>query len=203
MVQDNESEDRIVKTLLDLGVSQEQAHKLLLIAEADTFTLLKNEIEKMAKVAVVEEQKTIISETSKTIDSIVSQKEVELKSALEKSVLEQTLKFQQKQEDFQKSINSSVSKLAQLNEEVYSLSEKNNKAIQTIKKDLDETKLKGIRARQSYTRFFVGAIGVLFFIFAALILVSLMSAPINIDNLTIVVILTLMGTAMVYFSANI
>jgi hypothetical protein len=49
MVRDGESRDKIVQTLIDLGVSEEQAKRLLLIAEADTFTLLKKEINSLVK----------------------------------------------------------------------------------------------------------------------------------------------------------
>jgi hypothetical protein len=44
MVQEGQSREKIVQTLKDLGVDEDQAKKLLLIAEADTFTLLKKEI---------------------------------------------------------------------------------------------------------------------------------------------------------------
>ena len=44
MVQEGQPREKIIQTLRDLGVEEEQAKKLLLIAEADTFTLLKKEI---------------------------------------------------------------------------------------------------------------------------------------------------------------
>ena len=44
MVQEGQSREAILHTLNDLGVEDDQAKKLLLIAEADTFTLLKKEI---------------------------------------------------------------------------------------------------------------------------------------------------------------
>lgn len=49
MVQEGQPREKIVSTLKDLGVNDEQAKKLLLIAEADTFTLLKKEIGSMVK----------------------------------------------------------------------------------------------------------------------------------------------------------
>jgi len=49
MVQEGQPRERIIQTLRDLGVEEEQAKKLLLIAEADTFTLLRKEINVMVK----------------------------------------------------------------------------------------------------------------------------------------------------------
>jgi len=49
MVQEGQPREKIVQTLRDLGVEEEQAKKLLLIAEADTFTLLRKEINTMVK----------------------------------------------------------------------------------------------------------------------------------------------------------
>ena len=49
MVQEGQPREKIVATLGDLGVNDEQAKRLLLIAEADTFTLLKKEINTLVK----------------------------------------------------------------------------------------------------------------------------------------------------------
>ena len=49
MVQEGQPREKIIQTLRDLGVEEEQAKKLLLIAEADTFTLLRKEINTMVK----------------------------------------------------------------------------------------------------------------------------------------------------------
>ena len=49
MVQEGQPRERIIQTLRDLGVEEEQAKKLLLIAEADTFTLLRKEIGTMVR----------------------------------------------------------------------------------------------------------------------------------------------------------
>ncbi len=57
MVQEGQSREKIVQTLRDLGVNDEQAKKLLLIAEADTFTLLKKEINSLVEEEFQEQKK--------------------------------------------------------------------------------------------------------------------------------------------------
>ncbi|OQA31347.1 MAG: hypothetical protein BWY55_00534 [archaeon ADurb.Bin336] len=49
MVQEGQPQEKILQTLKDLGVNEEQSKRLLLIAEADTFTLLKKEINYLVK----------------------------------------------------------------------------------------------------------------------------------------------------------
>ncbi|MGI6589827.1 MAG: hypothetical protein ACOX1V_04170 [Candidatus Iainarchaeum sp.] len=49
MVQEGQPQEKILQTLKDLGVNEEQSKRLLLIAEADTFTLLKKEINSLVK----------------------------------------------------------------------------------------------------------------------------------------------------------
>lgn len=57
MVQEGQPREKIIQTLRELGVNDEQSKKLLLIAEADTFTLLKKEINNLVKESFEEERK--------------------------------------------------------------------------------------------------------------------------------------------------
>ena len=49
MVQAGEPEENIIKSLKELGITEKDAKKLLLLGEADTFSLLQSEINKMVK----------------------------------------------------------------------------------------------------------------------------------------------------------
>lgn len=57
MVQEGQPREKIVATLKDLGVNDEQSKRLLLIAEADTFTLLKKEINGLVKSELLSQKK--------------------------------------------------------------------------------------------------------------------------------------------------
>ncbi|MFA6269536.1 MAG: hypothetical protein WCW13_02975 [archaeon] len=56
MVQEGQPREKILVTLHELGVTDEQSQKLLLIAEADTFTLLKKEINNMVREGMVSQK---------------------------------------------------------------------------------------------------------------------------------------------------
>src|SRR3989338_834852 len=61
MVADGEAEQKIVSTLQDLGVNAEQAKRLLLIGQADTFGLLRGEINKIVREDVERQKPEIIA----------------------------------------------------------------------------------------------------------------------------------------------
>ena len=57
MVQEGQSREKIISTLHELGVNEEQSKRLLLIAEADTFTLLRKEINNLVKDEMISQKK--------------------------------------------------------------------------------------------------------------------------------------------------
>jgi len=61
MVQEGQPREKILASLHDLGVNDDQSKRLLLIAEADTFTLLKKEIGTLVR-AEFDSQKSDIDE---------------------------------------------------------------------------------------------------------------------------------------------
>src|SRR3989338_1093309 len=46
MVKDGESEEKILNTLKDIGISPDNARRLLILGQADVFSLIKGEIRK-------------------------------------------------------------------------------------------------------------------------------------------------------------
>jgi hypothetical protein len=101
MVRDGEPRDKIVQTLIDLGVSEEQAKRLLLIAEADTFTLLKKEINSIVKEEMGSQRKDFeeiihedIAKAEKEEKANVAEiARVELRD-VEKEILDKTKSFE-------------------------------------------------------------------------------------------------------------
>lgn len=106
MVQEGQSREKIVSTLRDLGVNEEQAKKLLLIAEADTFTLLKKEIGSMVREEFLknrEDFEDLIHEELKKIESNekdrVKQVALAQLGKVEEDVLEKTKSFETRVND--------------------------------------------------------------------------------------------------------
>lgn len=78
MVQEGQPREKIVSTLRDLGVNEEQAKRLLLIAEADTFTLLKKEINSLVREEMLSQKKEFEDIIHKDIKSIEDSEKMEV-----------------------------------------------------------------------------------------------------------------------------
>jgi len=76
MVQEGSPREKIISTLRDLGVNEEQSKRLLLIAEADTFTLLKKEINYLVKDEMFSQRKGFEDLIRKDIKSIEDQEKM-------------------------------------------------------------------------------------------------------------------------------
>jgi hypothetical protein len=202
MVRDNEPEEKIVQTLCSLGVSDKQAKRLLLIAQADTFTLLGSEINKIVKETVSAEKEKIQTDSQRFINKLLEKEKVLVKEDITKEFLKHKLVLSTQQEKFQGSVNESVSKVAKLNEEVYNSSMENKKMIDQMKKDLEETKLKGFRARQSAVRSIMLLFGIALFAISAITLIMTILTDFNIDYVTTGIALAFLGMVVVYFSTN-
>ncbi len=204
MVQDNEPEQKIVETLQSMGVEQDQAKRLLLIAQADTFTLLGAELDKIVAEKMAVQKEILQKESAAFINNVLEQKKKEIRVEMEKELLRYKTDLFDNQKKFQDSINESIEKIAKLNEQSYAMSEENKKMIETVNKDLSETKLKGIKVRRSIARTMLMVFGIAAFLAAGgLIVYTLFVTQFNMDHLTSAIVLAIIGAALTYLSTNI
>jgi len=196
MVRENAPEEEIVNSLLSLGVSEEQAKRLLLIAQADTFTLLQSELDKIVKKQVDEKQKELEDKSQKFIDKTLAEKRKELDIELEKKSLKYNAELSKNQSDFQKNVGESIAKLAKLNEDAYLTAQEN-------KKDLTETKLKGIKVRKSVARNSLMVFGILCFLSAIASIGYTLFIQTNIDFITAAAVFGFIGAIIIYLSTSI
>lgn len=117
MVKAGESEENILNSLQQLGVSQRDAKKLLLLGEADTFALLQNEINKMVKEYFEKEKPALVG----YIKEKVGETEDEMVDRVENRALnafKEDQRFIENQATMsQARINQSVKNILDLNDE--------------------------------------------------------------------------------------
>ncbi|MFA5763430.1 MAG: hypothetical protein WC915_01305 [archaeon] len=202
MVQNNEPEETIIKTLESLSVSREQAKRLLLIAQADTFTLLQSEINKIVDREVAEKQSEIEKRANIFVNNLLKEQQKNVEANIEKEFLKHKLKLATEQENFQKNVNETISKIAKLNEDVFLDSKENKKMIDTIQRDLTETKLKGIKLRRSIARNLLMAFGIINLILAFGLVIVNITTTLNLDIITGAVVVALIGAIIIYLSTN-
>ncbi len=117
MVKSGESEETIVASLKQLGITQKDARKLLLLGEADTFALLQNEINKMLKEYFDKEKPAL----ERHIREEIKNEEKLMTDRVEKRALgafKEDQKFIENQATmFQARVNQSVKNVLQLNQQ--------------------------------------------------------------------------------------
>lgn len=93
MVKEGRPQKEILKELKSVGIKEEQARKLLLLGEADTFALLKKEIQKIVKEDMKKEEELfrkliveIVKEEESNITQQFNKKINELKDLLEDKI---------------------------------------------------------------------------------------------------------------------
>jgi uncharacterized membrane-anchored protein YjiN (DUF445 family) len=92
MVQAGEPEEKILQSLKDIGVKESQAKRLLLLGEANTFAVLKNEIRKLVKEDMKKEEevlKGVIKEQVQEAGEKLDERIKEEINALKKSMMQQ------------------------------------------------------------------------------------------------------------------
>lgn len=200
MVKQGASEEQIVQNLRELGVEPEKAKRLLLLGEADTFALLRNEISKIAE-----------EDVSREIPKLHI--ELEKKSAESKAELKQALALEFSQDigriknslisenkDFRDGIAEDVSKALKNTEKFQGNLEQLNIRMQQLNADIDEARLSGTGARNkmlSIAMIFAGMI----FLAAALYLIffKFLSEP-TIDNMVFAIVTAIIGITLLFVS---
>ncbi|MEI7961696.1 MAG: hypothetical protein WCI04_05160 [archaeon] len=203
MVQDNEPEEKIISNLEILGVSTEQAKRLVLIAQADTFTLLASEIDSIVQEKITLQKEQMQKDSAEFINNVLDLKKKDIKIEMEKEFLKYKTDLYDNQKKFQIGINDTISKIAKLNEQSHVMAEENKKLIEIMNKDLSETKLKGIKLRRSFARTLMMIFGIILFLATIAILATSLLGEFNVDYITAGVVFALVGAAFIYLSANI
>jgi hypothetical protein len=168
MVQEGQPREKIISTLQDLGVNEEQAKKLLLIAEADTFTLLKKEINFMVKDEFDHNKKdfdNIIHQELSRIENTEKEKIKELALAkvgdVEKEIRDDSRAFEDK---INVTINTSQKTVSMVKMALDSVNER----ISQLELDVEQLKVHKFRKHTmlfSYLTLAMGAILLIFSIF--------------------------------------
>ncbi len=198
MVAAGESEEKIVQTLKDLGVEPSKAQRLLLLGQADTFTLLRGEINKIVTEYVEKEKPRLVQfieeEGSKAGDQI--------RREVGKSALEDLKRYEKditgQSKTFQEQIHETVSSMAELNTRVR---EKLNDLGQQLKQaqlDLEEMKMRGVGGRNRAISLVLILVGLAFFAYDFYLFTTRFSGVLTIDSMIVAVVVGLIGVTCLF-----
>jgi hypothetical protein len=108
MVQEGQPKEKIVTTLKELGVDEAQANKLLLIAESDTFSLLKKELGGLVREEFVSQKGSFEDLIHKSLESIEEEESKKIQAVAKQELYETEQDFYKKVSSFQDSVTKTV-----------------------------------------------------------------------------------------------
>ncbi len=173
MVREGKNEKKIIQELKVLGINEEQSKKLLLLAEADTFDLLKSEIKKIVRQDLAAEEpwiKKFIKTEVELEEKRVSQDLMREMSSDLDSYKQRTNKSMEDFKDmilskmnvFQTKINSNIMALTGVISKLKDSTVKIDEKVDMAQLDLTELRLKGTAKKLQLLRFTLIGAGIIF-----------------------------------------
>jgi hypothetical protein len=200
MVKEGESEDKILSTLSQLGVEQKKAQRLLLLAQADTFALLRNEISKIVKQDIEAEKQGLNQYIQKEAQSAVQGVKQNLASEIKDDLSSYEKQVSQDRKGFESQTVDTVTKFTDLAERIRIRVNELGKDVQQIKVDQDEMKLRGVGTQNRMVSFLLLGVGVLFVLAALGMFVFNFGAVLSIESIIVFIIMALIGVAAMFVS---
>ncbi len=200
MVKEGESEDKILSTLSQLGVEQKKAQRLLLLAQADTFALLRNEISKIVKQDIEAEKQGLNQYIQKEAQSAVQGVKQNLATEIKQDLTSYEKQVSQDRKGFESQTVDTVTKFTDLAERIRIRVNELGKDVQQIKVDQDEMKLRGVGTQNRMVSFLLLGVGVLFVLAALGMFVFNFGAVLSIESIIVFIIMALIGVAAMFVS---
>ncbi len=198
MIREGESEEKIVRTLKDLGVEEKKAKNLLLIGEADTFALLRSELTKIAKDNIQKELPEIqgnlqaeIKSSAKEVQQEVIHKTIEEMQKYEHDVLSDIQQFKEQEQE-------KINQISFFGEKVKEKINEMGTELHTVQLDLEELKVKGISGINQNVRKILIAVGLVFGLVDLFLIYSSFNNAISIDAIISMVLLALISVTMFF-----
>ncbi|MCX8189699.1 MAG: hypothetical protein N3F05_00520 [Candidatus Diapherotrites archaeon] len=185
-----ESEDSIIRTLVQTGITENQARRLLSVSQADTFALLEAEIGKIAREQINNELPRIQTYLDRALIQLRSDLESKMKSELRGGLAEI-------REDIKRDINL----LHDLNntsiEKTRSIEEK----VAALRQEVKDMKMRRLGTKNEWVALLLVLGGIAFFVTALYLLITQFQY-LTMDLLILIITISITGTVM-FFSASV
>ncbi len=198
MVRNGESEDRILKSLVELGIEPEKAKRLLLLGQADTFALLRREIKKIVD-QEIELQKPVLKKfiEEQTIDAAYRSRQ-ELTKAVINDLKEYEKEVTGHGKKFEDQVNQSVRYALDVVEKAKQRINDMGETVRQIQVDMEEVRVRGVGSRNRLIANVLWVFGILFGLVALYLIISSFDRAISIDRIILSVSLALISVTMLF-----
>ncbi len=200
MVQEGQSQETIISTLKDLGVNDEQAKKLLLIAEADTFTLLKKEINSLVKEEFVAQKKDFEELIHKDLGEIEQEQKANVKTIALQQLDEVKTDVIEQSKGFEDRVNKLIGGSQKTVSMVKIALDSINERISQMELDVEQLKVHKFRKKSMFFSYVMLGLGAVLLILSILLLLINFS---KIDNAQILMIAIMVLASITLMFASI
>ncbi|MDD3084100.1 MAG: hypothetical protein PHP82_03695 [Candidatus ainarchaeum sp.] len=199
MVQEGQPREKIIQSLHSLGVEDEQAKKLLLIAEADTFTLLKKEINSLVKDEFNEQKKDFEELIHTDLEKIENEEKSNIRglamtelSGVRDEIISNSKAFEDR---VNKTIMSSQKTVSMVKLALDSI----NQRIVQMELDIEQLKVHKFRKKSMFFSYAMLMLGVFLLIFS-IILFALSFEKIDSAQMIMIVVIILASITLMFAS---
>ncbi len=198
MVKDGESEEKIVKTLKELGVDEKKAKRLLLIGEADTFALLRSEIVKIVKANMEQE----MPKMEKIVQDQISNTESQLKEDVTKHTISEMQQYEKdvlgEIKQLREQEKEKMDRVAFFSDRVKEKINEMGTELRTVQLDMDEMKVKGVSGQNRNVSRILIVLGVVFGLIDLYFFFTSFNSAISVDSIIVMVLIALISITMFF-----
>jgi len=196
------SKEEIIQTLKGFNIEAKDAEKLLLLAEGDTYSLLKSEISKI----VNEELERSKAELKKFIEEEAKKQTEGLGKAIAKQVKvdieEHEKRLLKKSSEFEGKISDTVAKVTELSDRVRIKLNDLAEQVASVRMDLDELKISGISVRNRLISILLILFGLAFIALDLYRFVIYLNDTMSIDAVITTVIYAFIGLSLMFLATQ-
>ncbi|MEM0360142.1 MAG: hypothetical protein QXK06_02275 [Candidatus Diapherotrites archaeon] len=190
MMQSGEPEEKIIATLIEMGVKPDQAKRLVMVGQADTLTLIQEDIGRIARTQIENE----IPALKKMVEDTLEKAQRELKKTV-KEELDEELEL------FRRQVNEDLKLINEVNSSFEGKIAKVDEKTEEIKAEIKEMQMKRLGTKNEWISFMLMAGGVIFNVFAFyMVYIEFTSQSITLDSLILIMVMALTGITMLFGS---
>jgi len=199
MVQEGQPRERIIETLHDLGVNDEQAKKLLLIAEADTFTLLKKEINSLVRSEFEENRRDFEDIIHKELVSLEEKEKSRVKELASVGLRDVAVDIQEQSRTFQTQVNQTISSSQKAVSMVKIALDSINEKIAQMELDVEQLKVHKFRKKSMFFSYVMLGLGAVLLV-SVLLVVFLNVNKLDLAQMLLLTVILLASITLMFAS---
>lgn len=189
MMRAGESEDAIIKALIEMGIAEDQARRLINVAQADTLALLQAEIGKIAREQIENEMPALQT----YIDRALIQTREELGRKLRGDI---KADINELRDDVKKDVKLLHDVTESLDDKINSFNEKLN----DLRAEVKEIQMRRLGTKNEWVSLLL-VLGGIAFCVSALYLFFIEFQNITMDSLILIIVIALTGITMLFGSS--